>query len=154
VYQSVHTHRGQEVSLDPPDPEFQMVANCLMWSWELGSFERAASTPKFRDNSPAPIVGSWLLFLAQSADVPLSLECQDYRHLQLFLRCFVKLINLMSMSILYTPEEQAKESETPPLPLLGVPQKLQANNHNIICRRPSGDPCRLHNCCFSLCALL
>ena len=35
------------------------------------------------------------------------------------------------MSILYTLEEQAKESETPPLSLLGVPQKHQANNHNI-----------------------
>lgn len=33
-------------------------------------------------------------------------------------------------------QEQVKESETPPLPLLGVPWKHQANSHNI-CRKLS-----------------
>jgi hypothetical protein len=28
------------------------------------------------------------------------------------------------------PQEQARESETPPLPLLGVSQEHQANKHN------------------------
>lgn len=30
VYQCVHTHGGQEMSLDPPDLDFQVVVNCLM----------------------------------------------------------------------------------------------------------------------------
>lgn len=47
-------------------------------------------------------------------------------------------------------QEQAKESETPPLALSGLFPKHQAKTHNI-CRGPIVDMWKYHNCCFSLC---
>lgn len=48
-------------------------------------------------------------------------------------------------------QEEAKESKTPSLPLFGIPHNKihQSNNH--ICQGLEADPCRLHNCGFSLC---
>lgn len=40
-------------------------------------------------------------------------------------------------------QEQERESELCPLPVLGVPQNHTANNHNIH-RGPGVIPCRLH----------
>lgn len=47
--------------------------------------------------------------------------------------------------------EQENKSKTTPLSWVGVPQTSQVNHPKNICWGPCKDPCRLHDCHYSLC---